>query len=59
MILPMAIREGDAHSPRQRGFWWEVDATDYGLRLLAALGVVGNLRPVTERARTRNLEGRS
>lgn len=31
---------------RQGFYWWEVDLTYYGLRLLAALGVVWDLRPV-------------
>jgi stearoyl-CoA desaturase (delta-9 desaturase) len=40
---------------RQGFFWWEIDLTYYALRALAAVGIVRNLRPVTERARTRNL----
>ena len=31
---------------RQGFYWWEVDLTYYGLRLLAALGVIWDLRPV-------------
>ena len=31
---------------RQGFFWWEVDITWYGLRLLAALGLVHDLKPV-------------
>jgi len=31
---------------RQGFYWWEVDFTYYGLRLLAALGVIRDLRPV-------------
>lgn len=31
---------------RQGFFWWEIDLTWYGLRLLAALGLVRDLRPV-------------
>jgi stearoyl-CoA desaturase (delta-9 desaturase) len=31
---------------RQGFFWWEIDLTWYGLRLLAALGLVRQLRPV-------------
>ena len=31
---------------RQGFFWWEVDLTYYGLCLLAALGLVSDLRPV-------------
>jgi stearoyl-CoA desaturase (delta-9 desaturase) len=33
-------------SARQGFYWWEFDLSFYGLRLLAALGVVRNLRPV-------------
>jgi stearoyl-CoA desaturase (delta-9 desaturase) len=31
---------------RQGFYWWEVDLTWYGLRLLAALGLIWDLRPV-------------
>jgi stearoyl-CoA desaturase (delta-9 desaturase) len=31
---------------RQGFYWWEIDIAWYGLRLLEALGVVQNLRPV-------------
>jgi stearoyl-CoA desaturase (delta-9 desaturase) len=31
---------------RQGFYWWEVDLSWYGLRLLQALGIVSNLRPV-------------
>jgi len=31
---------------RQGFFWWEIDLSWYGLRLLAALGIVSDLRPV-------------
>ena len=31
---------------RQGFYWWEVDVAYYGLRLLAALGVIWDLRPV-------------
>jgi len=34
---------------RQGFFWWEIDVTYYGLKLLAALGVIWNLRPVPPR----------
>jgi stearoyl-CoA desaturase (delta-9 desaturase) len=31
----------------RQGFrWWEIDLSYYGLRLLAALGVIWDLRPV-------------
>jgi len=33
-------------SARQGFFWWELDLTWYGLRLLAALGLIWELRPV-------------
>ena len=36
---------------RQGFFWWEVDLAYYGLRVLAALGLVWDLRPVPEAAR--------
>jgi len=36
---------------RQGFYWWEVDLTYYGLRLLALLGVVRDLRPVPLAAR--------
>jgi stearoyl-CoA desaturase (delta-9 desaturase) len=36
-------------SARQGFRWWEVDLTWYGLRLLAALGLVWDLRPVPAR----------
>ena len=31
---------------RQGFFWWEIDLTYYGLRLLAALGIIWDLKPV-------------
>jgi stearoyl-CoA desaturase (delta-9 desaturase) len=34
---------------RQGFYWWEIDLTYYGLKLLAALGVIWNLRPVPAR----------
>lgn len=33
-------------SARQGFYWWEIDMTYYGLRVLAALGLVWNLKPV-------------
>ena len=36
---------------RQGFFWWEVDLAYYGLKLLSALGIVWDLRPVPEAAR--------
>ena len=43
-------------SARQGFYWWEVDLTYYGLRLLALLGIVWDLKPVphdVREARTR------
>ena len=36
---------------RQGFFWWEIDLSWYGLRLLAALGIVSDLRPVPDAIR--------
>jgi len=36
---------------RQGFYWWEIDLTWYGLRLLAALGVIWDLRPVPAEVR--------
>jgi stearoyl-CoA desaturase (delta-9 desaturase) len=33
-------------SARQGFYWWEVDPTYYGLRVLAALGLIWDLKPV-------------
>ena len=33
-------------SVRQGFFWWEIDMTYYGLRLLAALGIIWDLKEV-------------
>ena len=33
-------------SARQGFFWWEIDLTYYFLRLLAALGIIWDLKPV-------------
>ena len=41
----------DPVSARQGFFWWEVDIAYYGLRALAAVGLVWDLRPVPEAAR--------
>jgi len=38
------------HSPgaaRQGFYWWEIDVSYYGLRVLAALGLIWDLRPVS------------
>jgi|TARA_B110000438_G_scaffold207435_1_gene199200 stearoyl-CoA desaturase (delta-9 desaturase) len=34
---------------RQGFFWWEIDLTYYGLKLLSLLGVIRDLRPVPQR----------
>lgn len=36
---------------RQGFYWWEVDMSYYGLRLLAVLGVIWDLRPVPSKVR--------
>jgi len=36
-------------SARQGFYWWEIDLTYYGLRLLSLLGIVRELRPVPRR----------
>ena len=36
-------------SARQGFFWWEIDLTWYALKLLAALGLIWDLKPVPER----------
>jgi stearoyl-CoA desaturase (Delta-9 desaturase) len=38
-------------SARQGFFWWEIDLTYYGLRLLALLGIVWDLKPVPREIR--------
>jgi stearoyl-CoA desaturase (delta-9 desaturase) len=43
------------NSARQGFFWWELDASYYVLRVLAALGIVWDLREVPERMLRRNL----
>ncbi len=42
-------------SARQGFFWWEVDLTWYFLRLLKALGLIWDVRPVPARIRTARL----
>jgi stearoyl-CoA desaturase (delta-9 desaturase) len=45
-------------SARQGFYWWEIDLTYYGLRVLAALGLIWDLRPVPEALRmSRRLDG--
>ncbi len=46
-------------SVRQGFYWWEIDPTYYGLRLLAALGVIRDLRPVPEAVRSAHADRRS
>ena len=41
-------------SARQGFYWWEIDLTYYGLRLLAALGLIGRLKPVPVRVLERD-----
>ena len=43
-------------SARQGFFWWEVDLTYYGLRLLAAAGLIWDLKQVPAAMRTARLE---
>jgi stearoyl-CoA desaturase (delta-9 desaturase) len=43
-----------AASTRQGFYWWEVDLTYYLLVLLSRLGIVRDLRPVTEELRRRD-----
>lgn len=38
-------------SARQGFYWWEIDLTWYGLKLLALLGLIWDLRPVPEAIR--------
>jgi stearoyl-CoA desaturase (delta-9 desaturase) len=40
---------------RQGFYWWEIDLTYYGLRLLSWLGLIRDLRPVPERVRRAGL----
>lgn len=39
---------------RQGFYWWEIDITYYGLRVLQALGIISRLNPVPLRARESN-----
>ena len=45
-------------SARQGFYWWEVDLTYYGLKLLALLGIIWDLKPVPEHVRARRIEQR-
>jgi stearoyl-CoA desaturase (delta-9 desaturase) len=42
-------------SVRQGFYWWEIDMTYYFLRLMAALGLVWDLKPVPVKSRESNL----
>jgi stearoyl-CoA desaturase (delta-9 desaturase) len=46
-------------SARQGFFWWEIDLTYYGLRGLAALGLIEGLKPVPATVRGPGTAGRS
>lgn len=45
-------------STRQGFYWWEVDLSYWGLRLLAAFGIVWDLQPVPDRVLELGREGR-
>ena len=47
-----------AGAARQGFYWWEIDLSYYGLRLLAALGLVWSLRPVPVEIREARRQGR-
>ena len=44
---------------RQGFYWWEIDLTYYGLRLLAAFGIIWDLKEVPVRVRDARREARS
>lgn len=44
-------------SARQGFYWWEIDFTWYGLKLLSWLGIVHDLKPVPENIRGARREG--
>jgi stearoyl-CoA desaturase (delta-9 desaturase) len=46
-------------STRQGFYWWEIDLTYYGLRLLALLGIVWDLKPVPLEVREARTRARS
>jgi len=37
------------HSARQGFYWWEIDPTYYGLRIMSWLGMIHDLKPVPQR----------
>lgn len=41
-------------SARQGFFWWEIDPTYWGLRLLCRLGIIRDLRPLPEKVKDQN-----
>lgn len=43
----------DMHSPKQHGFWWELDITYLILVILSWMGIVWDLRPVPESVKNR------
>ena len=43
---------------RQGFFWWEIDFTWYGLKLMSWLGLIWDVRPVPARIRNARREGR-
>lgn len=47
------------NAARQGFYWWEIDLTYYGLRALAALGLIWDLKPVPAAVRERHAERRA
>ena len=47
------------HSTRQGFYWWEIDPTYYGLKLLAMFGLIYDLRPVPQRVLAEGLKKKS
>ena len=47
------------HSTRQGFYWWEIDLTYYGLKLLAMCGLIYDLRPVPQRVLDEGLKKKS
>ena len=44
------------HSTRQGFYWWEIDITYYGLKVLESVGLIWDLNPVTAKAYSENSE---
>jgi len=42
------------NTARQGFYWWEIDITYYGLKLLSWLGIIHDLKPVAREVRERN-----